>query len=89
MLFIHPHVELLPIADAGAGVRDFIDRRRFPPGGAAGQHRMNAIKAAIKYQRIAETFIWLFCNFRPPCDAPPGAPVRSNYDSARVKVAQL
>jgi hypothetical protein len=38
MLLVHPHIQPLQIAHAGADVRDFVNRKGFPPCGAAGQH---------------------------------------------------
>jgi hypothetical protein len=39
MLFVHPHVEPLPITDAGCRVRNFINGHGLAPRSASGQQR--------------------------------------------------
>lgn len=35
MLLVHPHIEFLPVADAGGSMRNFVDGHRFVARGAS------------------------------------------------------
>src|ERR1700687_3462464 len=54
MFQIHPHVQLLQIADGGADVRDFINGDGLPQRGAAGHQRHEGEEQNYGYGRFFE-----------------------------------